>query len=172
MNEELQKFIESPSKIVTYDMEQMRLGKDSVLCREAKEVDDFQYWDKIIPIMFDIMQKNKGCGLAAPQIGLSYRVFILNVTKPMVFINPIVVDCGKELKEDIEGCLSIPGKSYKILRPIKIKAEWTRLEDGEQQVQQYEGWTARAFQHEYDHLLGRLICHRSSYPPEPGKFQE
>jgi peptide deformylase len=164
MSEDLQKFIDSPSGVVIYDP-----TKDSILTKEAKEVDDLNHWEKIIPIMFDIMHKHNGCGLAAPQVGLSYRVFILNVTKPMVFINPIIIDYGKDLKEEIEGCLSIPGKNYKILRPIKIKVKWTRL-DGEQQIQQYEGWTARAFQHEYDHLLGRLICHRSSYPPEPGKF--
>ena len=165
MNEDLQKFIESPpSKVVIYDPTQ-----DSILIRETKKVDDLNPWEKIIPIMFDIMKSHNGCGLAAPQVGLSYRVFILNVTKPMIFINPKIIECGKDLKEDVEGCLSIPGKNYKILRPIKIKVEWTRL-DGEQQIQQYEGWTARAFQHEYDHLLGRLICHRSSYPPDPGKF--
>lgn len=154
MNEDLLKFIESPPyNVVIYNP----LDKDSVLLKKAKEVDDLRPWEKIIPIMFDIMYRNSGCGLAAPQIGLSYRVFILNVTKPMIFINPKIIDCGKDLKMEEEGCLSIPGKKYQIIRPIKIKVEWTRLEDGERQVQQYEGWTSRAFQHEYDHLLGKLI---------------
>ena len=162
----LASFIESPTGIVIYNP----LDTDSVLLKEAAEVDDLNPWEKIVPIMFDIMKKNKGCGLAAPQLGLSYRVFILNVTKPMVFIDPKVLEVGKSLKEDVEGCLSIPGKNFNVIRPTKIKVEWTRLEDGDQQIQTYEGWTARAWQHEYDHLLGRLICHRASFPPEPGKF--
>jgi peptide deformylase len=127
-----------------------------VLSAIAKPIEDLEPWQAVADIMFDLMVKFRGCGLAAPQVGLSYRMFILNVTKPMIIINPELLEVGDRLEKHEEGCLSLPGVKVEVVRPRKIKARWTNTK-GKQQIAQYEGLTARAFQHELDHCFGVLI---------------
>lgn len=136
--------------------EQLVLYPDPILLNVSRKVEDLEPWAKLVPVMFDLMNKYNGCGLAAPQIGISYAVFVLNVTRPMAVINPVIVSQGDRMWEEIEGCLSLPGQKFKVIRPRKIKARWLDV-DGKEQCATFEGWTSRAFQHEYDHLSGTLI---------------
>ncbi len=117
---------------------------------------------RLVDKMTDIMIENKGIGLAAPQAGVSLQVFIVSIdgTRENVkaYINPTIEpDGGLEASE--EGCLSLPGLSTKIKRYKQCSISATDL-DGNEFTEQAEGLLARAFQHEFDHLQGRLIVHR------------
>ncbi|MHC4086480.1 MAG: peptide deformylase [Planctomycetota bacterium] len=117
---------------------------------------------QLIVKMTDVMLKNKGVGLAAPQIGLPMRLFIisLNGTKEAVkvYINPTVTPIG-ELDALEEGCLSVPGVYTKIRRYKKCKVTATDL-DGNEFTEEADGLYARALQHENDHINGITIVNR------------
>lgn len=96
-------------------------------------------------------------GLAAPQIGYSIAAFILRLDDSIIFcFNPQIIKGQGEIVSE-EGCLSAPGKSYKIKRFKIVSAKWQNKD---------QSWTKRklrdrdaiVFQHEYDHLQGKLIC--------------
>ena len=117
---------------------------------------------QLIVKMTDLMLKNKGVGLAAPQIGLSMRLFIISLSGTReavrVYINPTVTQIG-ELDAVEEGCLSVPGIYTKIRRYKKCKVTATDL-DGSEFTDQAEGLYARALQHENDHIEGMTIVSR------------
>ena len=117
---------------------------------------------QLVEKMTDIMLKNSGIGLAAPQVGVPLRLFIisLNGTKEnvKVYINPTVTPAG-ELDSVDEGCLSAPGVYTKIRRYKKCKVAATDL-DGNEFTEEAEGLFARALQHEYDHIEGMTIADR------------
>ncbi|MHC4313750.1 MAG: peptide deformylase [Planctomycetota bacterium] len=117
---------------------------------------------QLIVKMTDVMLKNKGVGLAAPQIGLPMRLFIisLNGTKEAVkvYINPTVTPIG-ELDALEEGCLSVPGVYTKIRRYKKCKVTATDL-DGNEFTEEADGLYARVLQHENDHINGITIVNR------------
>lgn len=104
--------------------------------------------------MIRIMQESKGIGLAAPQIGISTRVFIFGVEPYMVTIciNPKILSVEDQVK-DVEGCLSFPGLYLPIVRYNKIVVEFYGL-NGDKIQRDYSGLLAVAFQHEVDHLDG------------------
>ena len=109
----------------------------------------------------------KGVGLAAPQVGVSKRLFIVspsgkqryphcNVDDTLIVINPEIKILSQKTHVDYEGCLSIPGIRGKVSRPIKIEVTYlNRL--GEQHTEVYEDFTARIFLHENDHLNGTVF---------------
>jgi peptide deformylase len=142
---------------------------DPVLEREAEEVTEFDTPDlhKFLDDMFESMYAHKGVGLAAPQIGISRKIAVIDVSngeKPedkLVLINPTIVKVdGKQ--EGEEGCLSIPGfrEQVKRGRNVTIRARNVRGEVFEQTA---EDLLARAFLHETDHLYGKLyITHISA----------
>jgi peptide deformylase len=112
--------------------------------------------------MFDLMYEARGVGLAANQVAIPYRFFILNVTadpeqkdKELVFINPEIVKRHSSF-EDEEGCLSLPGLYSKVRRAKKIKVQSFNLE-GELVEHEAEELFSRAIQHETDHLDGKLF---------------
>lgn len=131
----------------------------------------------LIEKMAQKMKEAEGIGLAAPQIGKSIQLFVVDslafdrerskwefkkitppdVTKPLVFINPVISSYPKGQDAFIEGCLSLPGFEGKVSRSkrITIKAQ---LVSGETFKLQAKGLLARVLQHEYDHLQGTLIC--------------
>jgi len=134
-----------------------------VLTKRAQpigEIDDNirQFVEK----MTDIMLKNKGIGLAAPQAGVSLRLFIISLDgtreSVKVYINPTVTPAG-ELVSTEEGCLSVPGIYTKIRRYKKCKVTATDL-NGKEFTGEAEGLHARALQHEYDHIEGMTIVNR------------
>ena len=134
-----------------------------VLARQAqpvKKIDDNIH--QLVEEMIDIMLKNKGVGLAAPQAGVSLRLFIISLDgsreKIRIYINPTVTPTG-ELGAIDEGCLSVPGIYTKIRRYKECKVTATDL-DGSEFTDQAEGLYARALQHEYDHIEGMTIVNR------------
>ena len=109
----------------------------------------------------ETMRENDGIGLAAPQIGLSYRAFVLRAENIIGVFNPRVVDISSETVYLEEGCLSYPNLFVKIKRPKMIKARYTQP-DGETVTKTFDGMTARAFLHELDHLDGIVYTTRAN----------
>lgn len=112
----------------------------------------------------DTMIANRGVGLAAPQVGLSYQAFVIgNPFEPETIFsvfNPKVVDEKGEVLIE-EGCLTFPGLFVKVKRPAKIRARFSG-HDGKVGTMEFDGFTARSFLHEYDHLYGVTFKHRVS----------
>jgi len=116
----------------------------------------------LVDKMFEIMQANKGVGLAAPQAGVPLRLFIISLDGSRenlrVFVNPTVTPSG-DLVTNEEGCLSVPGIYTKIRRYKEAEVTATDL-DGNAFTEKAEGLFARALQHEYDHIEGMTIVNR------------
>lgn len=116
---------------------------------------------EIEKLMIQIMLENQGIGLAANQIGLDKKVFVMgghsmeNLPKPFALFNPEIIECSDDLEIDNEGCLSFPDLVLSIKRPTAIKV---RFQDalGSTAICDFNGLAARCFQHELDHLYG--IC--------------
>jgi peptide deformylase len=110
--------------------------------------------------MLQLTREAPGVGLAAPQVGLSWRLFVACPTQDtkddVVFINPVLSNPGKELVDYEEGCLSLPKVYAEIRRPKQITIEATNL-SGEKFELTSDDMPARIWQHEYDHLDGVLI---------------
>jgi peptide deformylase len=115
--------------------------------------------------MLNEMLKYDGIGLAANQVGIRARVFVMgsraNPEKGTAFFNPEVVANTEELKDLEEGCLSFPGIYVKIKRPTKIKARWQNAQ-GEVMEGTFEGYECKCFLHELDHLEGIVFQDRVS----------
>lgn len=114
--------------------------------------------------MIELMHEAKGVGLAAPQVALSWRMFVTNSGQQenepdRVYINPVLKDPGGELETREEGCLSIPDVYGDVIRPTEITIEATDLEGNRFEMRTSE-FLARVWQHEYDHIEGRLILSR------------
>lgn len=115
--------------------------------------------------MFACMYQVNGRGLAAPQVGVLWRLFILDMQQslgapPVVLINPEVLDMDDAIEQGREGCLSIPGYlSYKVPRARKVKMAGYN-QRFERVTLEMEGEVARGMQHEYDHLDGILYIDR------------
>ena len=136
-----------------------------VLMGKAKPVEEIN--DDIRQLaerMIDIMIETKGVGLAGPQAGVNLRIFVVSIdgTKESaeVYINPTIKVEGSVVANE-EGCLSLPGIYGKIKRYSKCTVTATDP-DGNEFTEVGEGLLARAFQHEYDHLEGRMIKDRLS----------
>ncbi|MHC4642374.1 MAG: peptide deformylase [Planctomycetota bacterium] len=117
---------------------------------------------RLVEKMIDVMFKNKGVGLAAPQISVPLRLFVISLDGDRenikVYINPTVILTG-DLDSLDEGCLSVPNVYTKIRRYKKCKVTATGL-DGKQFTEEAEGLFARVLQHENDHINGIIIVSR------------
>jgi peptide deformylase len=113
--------------------------------------------------MVDFMIANNGIGLSANQIGLDAKVFVMgdSVENSTMCINPTVLQYTSDTQDDIEGCLSFPNVFVKIKRPKEILAEWYN-ENLEKQTVKIEGYSAKCYLHELDHLLGITFKDRAS----------
>ena len=141
---------------------------DAVLEREAEEVTDFDTPElhKFLEDMFESMYAAKGVGLAAPQIGVSLRLSVIDVSNgknpeaKIVCANPVIIHVDGEQREE-EGCLSMPGFRAYVVRPlyVTIKAQDAA---GKEFEMRSEGLLARAFCHEIDHLGGTLFIQHVS----------
>jgi peptide deformylase len=113
--------------------------------------------------MLELMHEARGVGLAAPQVGLSWRMFVVNATgdaaDDMVFINPQLVDPGRKLEDSEEGCLSLPEIRGDIRRPKLITIKALDI-DGKPVEITSDEFPARIWQHENDHLDGVMIIDR------------
>jgi peptide deformylase len=113
-------------------------------------------------VLFERMKQLGGVGLSANQVGLDMRVFVMGLgeTKIAVF-NPIIIKYSKTEELFNEGCLSYPGIMLAINRPTKITATY-QDQTGKFIEQEFNGLTARIFQHEYDHMNGTDYTQRVS----------
>lgn len=113
----------------------------------------------------DKMVEHKGVGLSAPQLGIMTRAFVIgNPSDPDNIIgvfNPMIVDYSEETVVYEEGCVSYPGIFLKIKRPRSVRVRYRNWE-GEANTIRFDGYTARVFQHEYDHLNGITFHSRAS----------
>jgi peptide deformylase len=150
---------------------------DPVLKKEAEEIEkDYPELDKLIEDMFETMYAASGVGLAAPQIGKSIRLFIVDGSPfaeddeegeedpkaegmenfKKVFINPIIEEEHGEEWGFNEGCLSIPKIREEVFRKERVVISYYD-ENWELKEETYEGYAARIIQHEYDHVDGILF---------------
>jgi len=141
----------------------IRTYGDRVLRRPAQPVEAID--DEVRDIcarMVEAMLRADGVGLAAPQIGVSKRIIVLDVEGEFhVLVNPELVAVGEETEADTEGCLSVPGVRADVERSTRATIVGTNL-DGECVEITGEGLLARAIQHEMDHINGRLFVDRLS----------
>lgn len=137
--------------------------KDPVLKKRAVEVKKIDERIKnLVKDMLETMYVHQGVGLAAPQVGISERIAVVDIGDgPKVFINPkILKKTGRQISE--EGCLSVPGIFLKVKRAEKIVVEALN-EKGEKFKLEVNGLLARCLQQEIDHLNGFLILDRLSF---------
>ncbi len=135
----------------------IRVIGDPVLKERAKDVDDIDAkLVRLVDDMFTTMYDAPGIGLAAPQVGIRKRLFVYEIDdKPGVLINPVIQESRGEWVFQ-EGCLSIPGVYFEIVRPKEIFVTGVDLDGNEVQIEADE-LAARLIQHEFDHLEGKLM---------------
>jgi peptide deformylase len=140
---------------------------DPILRKKAVDVAKGTDIKPFIADMFETMYAASGIGLAAPQVGKSVRVFVVDGTSltdeeedmtgfKKVFINPTILKVAGEPWPFEEGCLSIPNIREKVLRPETVTIKYFD-EDWNEKQETYDGVKARIIQHEYDHIEGKLF---------------
>lgn len=141
---------------------------NAVLRKQAEPISsDYPKLNELIDNMFQTMYHADGVGLAAPQIGLSIRLLVIDLEPfkeddpilgefKTVMINAEILERSEEFVSAEEGCLSIPGVHESVSRADKIKIKYLDTEFKEH-IEEYEGFKARVIQHEYDHLEGHLF---------------
>ncbi|MDR2282005.1 MAG: peptide deformylase [Sphingobacterium sp.] len=144
---------------------------DPVLRKKTEEIDeDYPQLKELIDNMFETMYTAHGVGLAAPQIGLPIRLFVIDGSPfaededgdtdlkdfKRVFINPIIVKEYGEKWAFNEGCLSIPDINEEVMRPSNVVINYLD-ENFEEKEEDLAGLAARIVQHEYDHIEGKLF---------------
>lgn len=148
-----------------------KLGED-VLRQKAKKVEDVNSKEikTVINNMISCLNKSNGIGLAAPQIFHSYQILIISskpnarypdapYMKDEIIINPQIIEKSQKKEKSWEGCLSIPGIRAQVSRHTSITVKYTTILN-EEKIQTFEGFVARIFQHEYDHLEGLVFIDR------------
>jgi peptide deformylase len=158
-------------EIVTYPHPALRAPG-----REIDAVDDTVR--AVAERMVELMFEAEGIGLAAPQVGLPWRLFVAHVPEnedrsladdpatatpePVVYINPTLADFSRDLRPFEEGCLSLPNITGEVRRPSEATIHATGL-DGRPFTARAQGLLARCWQHEHDHLDGVLIIDRMTH---------
>ena len=132
---------------------------------------DFEKHDakKISEEMISIMEKNNGVGLASNQVELDAQIFIIKPTglkdneedNPFAIINPKIAAVTEDMEQGVEGCLSFPGLYLYVNRPKGLVVEYLDIDAKECKIE-LQGWNARIFGHEYDHLFGINFIDRVS----------
>lgn len=136
---------------------QIRFDGDPILRKFSREVKDINDRIKILlDDMAETMYENEGVGLAAPQVGILRKVIVIDIGEGILkLINPEIIEKeGESL--DIEGCLSVPNRAGKVLRPERVKVKYLDI-DGKEKIIEGTGLLARALCHEIDHLNGVLF---------------
>ena len=138
-------------------------GKE-ILSQVAQPVENID--DDIISLideMFKIMYKEKGVGLAAPQVDLARRIVVIdtgeNKGEKIAIINPVITGASDRLVPYEEGCLSLPGINADVVRPDSVFVKGINPRGKEMEIEA-KGFLARVFQHEIDHLEGILFIDR------------
>ena len=166
----------------------------NILRKECEKIDKaYPKLDILIENMFETMHNAHGVGISAPQVGVSIRLFLIDLTTynkedstvPAIkkaFLNPEIIDEYDPIEDHNEGCLSIPGIREDISRKSKIKIKYLDA-NFNSFIETIDGLFARVFQHEYDHLDGILfidhlsalrknIVNRKLTKIQKGKFEE
>jgi peptide deformylase len=143
--------------MAAYDI---RVIGDPVLRQKAKDVTDIDgALVQVVEDMLETMYEAPGIGLAAPQVGIDKRLFVWDIGMgPNAMINPEIVEGEGEWVFE-EGCLSVPGLSWEIVRPKTIHIVGRDL-DGNEMEYEADELEARMFQHEMDHINGVLLIER------------
>lgn len=138
----------------------IRIYGDPVLRQKAVPIEKIDRRVKrLAKYMEEAMDKANGIGLAGPQVGVSERIIIVKVKSPIIVVNPIIVYMeGEELGE--EGCLSIPNVVGDVSRATRVVVRGLDLNNREIEIEA-NNLSARAFQHEIDHLDGILFIDRA-----------
>ncbi len=130
---------------------------NKVLYRPAKPFDSFTHPTQnefLVGQMLTFMRRNNGIGLAAPQVGISKRLFVMSIDGvERACFNPEIAQASADLTEYAEGCLSFPGEECKIKRPSAVSVRY-QTTDGSWKQERLNGLEARCFMHELDHLDG------------------
>jgi peptide deformylase len=137
---------------------QIRQFGDPVLTQRSAEVTDLDgSLAHLVDDMIETMHEAHGLGLAAPQVGVQKRLFVyqLEDRDPVAIVNPTIAETSGEWEYE-EGCLSIPGLYFPIVRPKEIHLTGWDIDGNEISIEADE-IEARCFQHELDHLDGRLL---------------
>ncbi|TKG95939.1 peptide deformylase [Puteibacter caeruleilacunae] len=141
---------------------------DPVLRKVAKPIDkDYPKLEEFIANMWDTMYRSDGVGIAAPQVGRSVRVFVIDATTlaeeepeladfKKVFINAQILERSGDEESMNEGCLSVPNIREDVSRKTHIRIKYMD-ENFVEHEEEYGGFAARVIQHEYDHLEGKLF---------------
>lgn len=143
------------------------------LRRETAEIGtDYPELKQLIANMFETLTQADGCGLAAPQVGLSLRMFIVDGEElkedypecagfRKAFINPEILEESDDTISYSEGCLSLPGISENVIRPVKVRVRY-QDEEFQEHEEWLDGFCSRIFQHEYDHIEGNVFTDKIS----------
>mgnify|MGYP001807321849 CR=1 FL=1 len=155
----------------------IRITGETELHEVAAEVTEFDdSLRTLVDDMFETMREAPGVGLAAPQVGVGLRVFVYNWTdddgalwrgvaiNPELWLSPIPVGEADE-EDESEGCLSLPGERFPLIRAEHAILRGVDLDQKPFEIVA-DGWLARIFQHEYDHLDGTLYVDRLEYQYE------
>ena len=137
------------------------IGED-VLRQKAETITEFdEGLKKLADEMMQVMYESDGIGLAAPQVGISKRLLVIDISEinsefgPMTFVNPEIIESTGEINME-EGCLSIPGVRESVTRPAEIILKYQDVE-GNEKTEKFNDWMSRVLQHEIDHLEGILF---------------
>ncbi len=160
---------------------------DKVLKQKAKKITSFDASvRKLAADMLDTMYQSSGVGLAAPQIGVSKRIMVIDVSRreedepdesesekapqsesepagPIVFINPEIMEQEGEMV-GLEGCLSFPEVFFEVKRASRILVRYQNVSGKEQKIEARDNLLCRAIQHEIDHLDGKLFIDKALSP--------
>ena len=143
-----------------------------VLRKETEEIENTPELKQLISDMFETLTQAEGCGLAAPQVGKPWRLFVVDGSElaedypeckdfKRVFINPELLEESEETYTYSEGCLSLPGISENVVRPERVVMRYLD-ENFQEHEEEFTGFCARIVQHEYDHLEGHVFTDRIS----------
>lgn len=136
----------------------IRQYPDPILNQVCDPVTFDRHTVKLATDLADTMFAKSGKGLAAPQIGVAVRMFVLRFeNRAMAFCNPVIVKRGKDMVKDTERCLSIPGKIVMVARNNIVEVECFDVYGNRQKPMKFRGFESRCVQHEIDHLDGKLI---------------
>ena len=161
---------------------------EPVLRRKARPVSNFDdNLQTLIDDMIDTMREAPGVGLAAPQVGISDRLIVVEYADPpdveeedehkevkpklYVMINPVIVKTSEEKVTGVEGCLSIPGLVGEVERFAMVQVKGLNRR-GQPMKVKAEGWLARIFQHEIDHINGVVFPDRATRVWKPAPDEE
>lgn len=160
--------------------EVIRMGHPTlreVAAKVSKDEINTPEFKSLIQDMFETMDEQDGIGIAAPQINVKKQVAIVGMINEddeidaMVVINPKITPLTTEMSGNWEGCLSVPGLRGYVERPSHIKVEFLDLE-GNENIMEFTGFPAIVFQHECDHLEGKLYVDRVKDPTKLAFLEE